>query len=151
MSWLVVFLSYLLPTVLLSILLAMDWLLRQSTLIPSRLRVQRRDEKHMRGNSWQAESRRVFTRLATNNRPLLTRAEKANEGRRVTMATAVGVPARDVKEKDAGVCKQLATATRCSRCAGLMVIEPGFDLPSWRCVQCGELIDPVILQNRRQN
>ncbi|NJN70466.1 MAG: hypothetical protein HC801_09465 [Nitrospira sp.] len=46
----------------------------------------------------------------------------------------------------------------CSRCNGLMVIEQGFDATfgSWhtnvalrRCVQCGEVIDPVILQNRR--
>ncbi|MBX3334192.1 MAG: hypothetical protein KF876_08710 [Nitrospira sp.] len=46
----------------------------------------------------------------------------------------------------------------CSRCQGLMVIEQGFDsltgsgpanISLRRCVQCGEVIDPVILQNRR--
>ena len=46
----------------------------------------------------------------------------------------------------------------CSRCQGLMVIEHGLDslsgsgpanIPLRRCVQCGEIIDPVILQNRR--
>lgn len=46
----------------------------------------------------------------------------------------------------------------CSRCRGLMVLEQSFDslfgagpenVPLRRCVQCGEVIDPVILQNRR--
>lgn len=46
----------------------------------------------------------------------------------------------------------------CSRCKGLMVVEQGFDslnsagpvdIPLRRCVQCGEMIDPVILHNRR--
>ena len=43
-----------------------------------------------------------------------------------------------------------ASATRCLRCRGLMVIEPCFDFLAWRCVQCGDVIDPVILQNRQQ-
>ena len=47
---------------------------------------------------------------------------------------------------------------RCSRCMGLMVVEQGFDsrlgsseddLSLRRCVQCGEVIDPIILKNRR--
>ena len=48
----------------------------------------------------------------------------------------------------------------CRRCHGLMhpidpldpmnVIEGGKpdDIRAWRCVTCGELIDPVIMQNR---
>jgi len=45
----------------------------------------------------------------------------------------------------------------CSRCQGLMAPESCFNLHydagemeilTWRCLQCGELIDPVILQNR---
>lgn len=42
---------------------------------------------------------------------------------------------------------------RCPRCSGLMVAEWCLDLSDYsaqRCVQCGELIDPVILQNRLQ-
>jgi hypothetical protein len=42
---------------------------------------------------------------------------------------------------------------RCPRCSGLMVTEWCEDLSDYyaqRCVQCGEVIDPVILQNRRQ-
>ena len=44
----------------------------------------------------------------------------------------------------------------CARCAGLLVSEWCYDLnnagahriESFRCVQCGDRIDPVILQNR---
>ena len=46
----------------------------------------------------------------------------------------------------------------CARCGGLMVGEFCMDLLNGtgeleflasRCVQCGEVVDPVILQNRR--
>jgi NAD-dependent SIR2 family protein deacetylase len=40
---------------------------------------------------------------------------------------------------------------RCPRCSGLMVDEWYQDLSDYRaqrCVQCGEMIDPVILHNR---
>lgn len=40
---------------------------------------------------------------------------------------------------------------RCPRCSGLMVDEWYQDLSDYRaqrCVQCGEMIDPVILRNR---
>lgn len=46
----------------------------------------------------------------------------------------------------------------CHRCGGLMVAETCEDvldvtgkagLTAWRCVQCGEFIDPVVLHNRR--
>lgn len=38
----------------------------------------------------------------------------------------------------------------CSRCGGLMVTEQSIDLPAQRCVQCGEIVDPVILHNRQR-
>ncbi len=41
----------------------------------------------------------------------------------------------------------------CPRCSGLLVAEWCQDLSDYsaqRCVQCGEVIDPVILQNRLQ-
>lgn len=38
----------------------------------------------------------------------------------------------------------------CSRCGGLMVMEQLIDLPAQRCVQCGEIVDPVILHNRQR-
>ena len=43
------------------------------------------------------------------------------------------------------------SAGRCPRCSGLMVAEWCEDLSDYtaqRCVQCGEVIDPVILHNR---
>ncbi len=51
-----------------------------------------------------------------------------------------------------------ADPIRCSRCRGLMIVEGSFDSTvgaapvdclARRCVQCGEVVDPVILQNRR--
>lgn len=54
--------------------------------------------------------------------------------------------------------ENLAGSIRCSRCMGLMVVEESFDSIAGggqagslvrRCVQCGEVVDPVILQNRQ--
>ena len=42
-----------------------------------------------------------------------------------------------------------AVAT-CLRCGGLMVSELGFDIVVQRCVQCGERVDAIILENRRK-
>lgn len=51
--------------------------------------------------------------------------------------------------------KQVATRT-CVRCAGLLVTDWYYDLENtglhhletFRCVQCGHRVDPVILQNQ---
>ncbi len=44
----------------------------------------------------------------------------------------------------------------CQRCHGLMVhdrvldVEAALlDLPIWRCVNCGESLDPILLRNRQ--
>ncbi|MCA9470511.1 MAG: hypothetical protein MRJ96_06170 [Nitrospirales bacterium] len=44
---------------------------------------------------------------------------------------------------------------KCKRCEGLMVFdriygpdEAIFDLPIWRCLNCGATVDPLILQKR---
>lgn len=41
---------------------------------------------------------------------------------------------------------------RCHRCGGLMVEERVFEIGSvnWRCVSCGERVDPVILTHRQK-
>lgn len=46
---------------------------------------------------------------------------------------------------------------RCRKCGGLLVDEDVFalhdeetDFLSQRCIQCGNVVDPVILQNRSQ-
>lgn len=43
---------------------------------------------------------------------------------------------------------------RCDRCGGLMVSEwvgdLGVECENWRCVICGERIDPVVIAHRRE-
>ncbi len=44
----------------------------------------------------------------------------------------------------------------CERCNGLMSHEKfysefGEEFWGWRCVNCGELIDDVVLRNRQRN
>ena len=74
------------------------------------------------------------------------------------MALAVGFPAEDLNEANVAEWKELTGTARCSRCGGLMVVDQCFDFLddsghmsffAHRCVQCGELVDPVILENRR--
>ena len=58
-----------------------------------------------------------------------------------------------MKVSKASVAKQQTRPDRCHRCAGLMVPERVFEIGSvdWRCVSCGERIDPVILAHRQKN
>ena len=41
---------------------------------------------------------------------------------------------------------------QCQRCNGMMISErfygPGNPFWGWRCVRCGEIFDPIILENR---
>jgi RNase P subunit RPR2 len=46
---------------------------------------------------------------------------------------------------------------KCSRCAGLMVedysmeldlLEDDHEVLAWRCLNCGNIIEPVMLRNR---
>lgn len=48
---------------------------------------------------------------------------------------------------------------RCERCDGLMVVQRYGDMfddsgrtyfEAWRCISCGEVVDPVIRDNRRK-
>ena len=50
------------------------------------------------------------------------------------------------------VAAKKADIDRCHRCGGLMVQEKIFEIGSfdWRCVSCGERIDPVILAHRQK-
>ena len=42
---------------------------------------------------------------------------------------------------------------KCQRCGSVMVYEkfygPGGNFLGWRCIQCGEILDEVILENRQ--
>jgi DNA-directed RNA polymerase subunit M/transcription elongation factor TFIIS len=43
--------------------------------------------------------------------------------------------------------------TKCNRCGGMMIYEKIYHETEhfwgWKCVYCGEYIDPVILENRQ--
>jgi hypothetical protein len=68
------------------------------------------------------------------------------------MATALVVPQQQAINTDTGDWTRIHGRDRCPRCRGLMVAEWCEDLSDYsaqRCVQCGELIDPVIMLNRR--
>ncbi len=48
---------------------------------------------------------------------------------------------------------------QCTRCQGMLVADYSFDhldatnpdrIQTWRCVMCGDVVDPVILHNRRK-
>ena len=68
------------------------------------------------------------------------------------MGTALAITQQQFIEAAARSRARDQSTDRCPRCGGLMVAEWCQDLSDYsgqRCVQCGELIDPVILQNRR--
>jgi len=69
------------------------------------------------------------------------------------MGTALAVTPQQSREATAQSWTRIHSTDRCPRCGGLMVAEWCEDLSDYcaqRCVQCGEIVDPVILQNRRQ-
>lgn len=49
------------------------------------------------------------------------------------------------------VARLQATVEHCHRCGGLMVQEKVFELGlfDWRCVSCGDRVDPIILAHRQ--
>ena len=68
------------------------------------------------------------------------------------MSTALAGPEQQAIDAKDSSWSRIHSSDRCPRCDGLMVAEWCEDLSEYsghRCVQCGELIDPVILQNRR--
>jgi hypothetical protein len=75
------------------------------------------------------------------------------------MATLTDVHVEDLKQARAKGWTQLDGTDECPRCRGLLVTDSYLDLEddtgridflARRCVQCGEVIDPVILLNRRR-
>jgi hypothetical protein len=68
------------------------------------------------------------------------------------MATAMVVPRGDWTDALTRRWARPLSTDQCPRCSGFMVTQwcEGLqDNAGQRCVQCGELIDPVILRNRR--
>jgi hypothetical protein len=71
--------------------------------------------------------------------------------REESMDTAPVITQQQSIEETARSWARIHNADRCPRCNGLMVAEWCEDLSDYtaqRCVQCGEIIDLVILQNR---
>jgi hypothetical protein len=67
------------------------------------------------------------------------------------MGTALAVTQQQSIEATARSWERIHSTDRCPRCGGLMVAEWCEDLSDYnaqRCVQCGEIVDPVILRNR---
>ena len=69
----------------------------------------------------------------------------------------LGFPAKELKDTEPTRWKEGVSPVQCVRCGGLLVAEPCTDfwddagnLAVRRCVQCGELVDQVILQNRQR-
>jgi hypothetical protein len=70
----------------------------------------------------------------------------------VSMGTVLAVTQQQSTEAATQNRARIRSTDRCPRCGGLMVAEWCEDLSDYtaqRCVQCGEVLDPVILQNRR--
>ena len=74
------------------------------------------------------------------------------------MATALTEKTRAERLGSQPVSSAAPQESTCARCGGLMVTEFCMDLlnsigetefAAKRCVQCGEVVDPVILRNRR--
>jgi hypothetical protein len=91
--------------------------------------------------------------LATNN------GQVAMEG---IMARALMDKTKNEQTGSHAVSSAITHESTCDRCGGLMVADFHMDLlfcigetefTAQRCVQCGEIVDPVILRNRqlRQN
>ena len=67
------------------------------------------------------------------------------------MGTALGMTQQQSIEEADQSWARICNSDRCPRCSGLMVAEWCEDLSDYRtqrCVQCGEIVDPVILHNR---
>jgi len=65
------------------------------------------------------------------------------------MGARVGFSIERMKMVDDPILNGLHDAAVCSRCGGFMVTEPCYDFRVQRCVQCGDLVDPVVLRNRQ--
>jgi hypothetical protein len=66
------------------------------------------------------------------------------------MGARIGFSIERMEAADDSILIGLHDAAVCSRCGGFIVVEPCYDFRVHRCVQCGDRVDPVILQNRQQ-
>ncbi len=58
-----------------------------------------------------------------------------------------------LSEKQSVKSNEVGSSKRCHRCQSVMVNEkfygPGENFWGWRCICCGEIVDQIILENRR--
>ena len=76
------------------------------------------------------------------------------------MARALEEETKAAQPRTHTISSEVSLKSMCARCGGLMVTDFYMDLifcigetefAAQRCVQCGEIVDPVILRNRGMN
>ena len=76
------------------------------------------------------------------------------------MARALEEETKSAQPRTHTISSEASHKSMCARCGGLMVTDFYMDLifcigetefAAQRCVQCGEIVDPVILRNRGMN
>jgi hypothetical protein len=76
------------------------------------------------------------------------------------MARALEEETKAAQPRTHTISSEASLKSMCARCGGLMVTDFYMDLifcigetefAAQRCVQCGEIVDPVILRNRGMN
>jgi RNase P subunit RPR2 len=84
--------------------------------------------------------------------------KKTSGGRGATKRLLKSEPIPTIKDATPVKLEQTKSSDACTRCGGLLVSHwcmnvnydaGGMEILTKRCLQCGEVIDPVILENRQ--
>ena len=84
--------------------------------------------------------------------------KKSSTGRGTTKRPLKSVPVPTIKDATPVKLEKAVSSDACTRCGGLLVSHwcmnvnydaGGMEILTKRCLQCGEVIDPVILENRQ--
>jgi len=84
--------------------------------------------------------------------------KKSSSGRGTTKGPLKSAPVPTIKDATPVKLEKPANSDACTRCGGLLVSHwcmnvnydaGGMEILTKRCLQCGEVIDPVILENRQ--
>jgi RNase P subunit RPR2 len=84
--------------------------------------------------------------------------KKSSTGRGTTKRLLKSVPVPTIKDATPVKLEKAVSSDACTRCGGLLVSHwcmnvnydaGGMEILTKRCLQCGEVIDPVILENRQ--
>ena len=83
--------------------------------------------------------------------------KKSSGGRGATKRSLISEPTPTIKDATPVKLEKPQSSDACTRCGGLLVSHwcmnvnydaGGMEILTKRCLQCGEVIDPVILENR---